>query len=92
MKVKIADYGLSKDKKKYFITYRIFDLNQEWLIKLKEHIQDDYKIKSGEIYVTIYFKEDYYPFGSDEFNYRMEDFIAREEIEMTAYLLGILEQ
>ena len=92
MKVKITDYGLSNDSKKYFVKYRVFDLNEKWLNKLKNLIEDEHKVKNGEIYITAYFDKDYYPFGSDESNFRREDFIAREEIEMTAYLLSILEE
>jgi uncharacterized protein (DUF2141 family) len=92
MKVKITDYGLSKNSKKYFVNYRVFDLSENWLNKLKNLIEDEYKVKNGEIYITIYYDKEYFPFGSDESNYRREDFIAREEIEMTAYLLSILEE
>ncbi|MGZ7044070.1 MAG: DUF5750 family protein [Methanobacterium sp.] len=90
MKVKIIDYGLSKDSK-YFVTYRIYDINQDWLTKLKNRVEDKMKIKDGELYITVYFQKDFFPFASDESSCRMEDFISREEIEMTAYLLGILE-
>ncbi|MGZ7209187.1 MAG: DUF5750 family protein [Methanobacterium sp.] len=90
MKVKITDYGLSKDSK-YFVTYRIYDINQDWLNKLKDRVEDKLEVKDGELYITMYFEGDYFPFASDETNYCREDFMAREEIEMTAYLLGILE-
>ena len=92
MKVKITDYGLSKNSKKYFVNYRVFDLSENWLNKLKNLIEDEYKVKNGEIYITIYYDKEFFPFGSDESNCRREDFIAREEIEMTAYLLSILEE
>lgn len=91
MKVKITDYGLSKEKKKYFVTYRVFDMGEGWLNKLKDCIEDEYELKDGELYITVYFDREYFPFGSDESSHRLQDFIAREEIEMTAYLLGILE-
>lgn len=90
MKVKIIDYGLS-DNSKYFVTYRVFDIDKNNLNKLKERIEDEINIKSGELFLTVYFDEGYFPFGSDESKFRRQDFIDREEIEMTAYLLGILE-
>ena len=90
MQVKVMDYGLSKNSK-YFVTYRVFDVNESTLNKLKNHIEDKVEVKSGELFLTVYFDEGYFPFGSDESKYRREDFVAREEIEMTAYLLGILE-
>jgi len=90
MKVKITDYGLSENSK-YFVTYRVFDVDKNTLNKLKERIEDEIEIKSRELFLTVYFDEGYFPFRSDESKFRTEDFIAREEIEMTAYLLGILE-
>ncbi len=89
MKVKITDYGHSNEK--YYIKYRIFDITKETLDKLKSRIEDKMHIKSGELYLTVYFDEEYFPFGSDEFKYRRQDFIDREEIEMTAYILSLLE-
>lgn len=91
MKVEVNDYGYNKELKKYFITYRVHDINQDWLSKLKSRIEDEYEVKEGELYLTVYFDENYFPFASDESNYRNQDFINREELEMTAYLLGILE-
>jgi len=90
MKIKITDYGLS-DNSKYFVTYKVFDIDKNTLNKLKERVEDEIEIKSGELFLKVYFDEGYFPFGSDESKFRTHDFIAREEIEMTAYLLSILE-
>jgi hypothetical protein len=91
MKVKITDYGLSDNSKKYYVIYRVFDIDKTTLNKLKNRIEDELEVKSGELFLTVYFDEGYFPFGSEESKFRMQDFMAREEIEMTAYLLGILE-
>ncbi len=91
MEVKITDYGLSEDPKKYYVKYRVFGIDKGTLDKLENKIEDKTEVKSGELVITIYFDEGYFPFGSDESRYRRQDFIAREEIEMTAYLLSILE-
>ena len=37
------------------------------------------------------FPDKYYPFGSDVAKFRLEDFIAREEIEMMVFLSSFLE-
>ncbi|MGB9936987.1 MAG: DUF5750 family protein [Methanobacterium sp.] len=92
MKVKIAGYGQSEDSNKYFVTYRIFDINEEIRKKLETRLKDDLIIKSNDLFLTVYFDPKYFPFGSEEYKYRREDFIAREEIEMLAYLLGVLEE
>ena len=48
-------------------------------------------MKNGEMFITTHFEEKYFPFGSEAAHCRIEDFIAREEIEMTVYLTSILE-
>lgn len=91
MQVKITDFGFSKTSEKYYVIYKITDITEEIKNKLKERVEDELADKSGELYLTLYFDEKYFPFNSDEASWRMADFIAREEIEMTAYLLSILE-
>ena len=41
--------------------------------------------------MKIYFEEELYPFQSDAAKIRLDDFIAREEIEMNVFLSGFLE-
>ena len=91
MKIKIVDYGVSDDPKKYYVTYKITDIDEESIDKLKNKVEEKLDFKSGDLYLTAYFDEKYYPFRSEESKYRSEDFISREEIEMWAYLMGLLE-
>jgi hypothetical protein len=91
MKVKIVDYGVSDDSKKYYVTYKITDIDEESINKLKNRVEEELYCKSGELYLTMYFDENYYPFKSEESKYRTEDFVSREEIEMWAYLVSLLE-
>jgi hypothetical protein len=91
MKVKVFDYGVSDDPKKYYVTYKITDIDEESINKLKNRVEEKLDFKSGDLYLTAYFNKEYYPFGSEESKYRSEDFIAREEIEMWAYLMSLLE-
>ena len=91
MKVKIVDYGVSDNPQKYYVTYKITDIDEESINKLKNRVKEELYSKSGDLYLTAYFDEEYYPFGSEESKYRSEDFIAREEIEMWAYLVSLLE-
>ena len=91
MKVKIVDYGVSDNPKKYYVTYKITDIDEESINKLKNRVEEELDFKSGDLYLTAYFNKQYYPFGSEESKYRSEDFIAREEIEMWAYLMSLLE-
>ena len=91
MKVKVVDYGVSDDPKKYYVIYKITDIDEESINKLKNRVQEELDFKSGDLYLTAYFNKEYYPFGSEESKYRSEDFIAREEIEMWTYLMSLLE-
>lgn len=91
MKVKVVDYGVSDDPKKYYVTYKITDINEESINKLENRVEEELVFKSGDLYLTAYFNKEYYPFGSEESKYRSEDFIAREEIEMWTYLMSLLE-
>lgn len=91
MKVKIVDYGVSDDPKRYYVTYKIADIDEESINKLKNRVEEELNFKSGDLYLTAYFDKQYYPFGSEESKYRTDDFIAREEIEMWAYLMSLLE-
>ena len=83
------DYG--SDETNYYVVYRVtgLDLNEEE--RLQGNVEGDVDIKNDGMYITTHFEEKYYPFGSDAAKCRIEDFIAREEIEMTVYLTSVLE-
>jgi hypothetical protein len=89
MKVKIFDYG--SDAKNYYVVYKVTGLDLDEQERLQGNIEGDVELKNGEIFITTYYEEKYYPFGSEAARCRMEDFIAREEIEMTVYLTSVLE-
>ncbi len=89
MQVKIFDYGA--DAENYYVVYKITGLNLEDQEKLKGNVEGNVEMKNGEMFITTHFEEKYFPFGSEAAHCRIEDFIAREEIEMTVYLTSILE-
>lgn len=89
--VKITDYGFSDSLKRYYITYHINGLGDEDFGKLINRLEDPVTVKGNEIYLNVYFEKEFYPFGTADSQNRLEDYQAREEIEMTAYLLGLLE-
>jgi len=64
MKVKVFDYGVSDDPKKYYVTYKITDIDEESITKLKNRVEEKLDFKSGDLYLTAYFNKEYYPFGS----------------------------
>lgn len=91
MQVNIAEYGFSEEYEKYYVTYKITDITDETVYKLKKRLKDPVKVMCNDLYLTTYFEEKYYPFRSGESEKNPEDFVAREEIEMLAYLLDLLE-
>jgi hypothetical protein len=90
LKVKIIDYGFSDSLKSYYVTYKVTGLTGEELNKLNGLLEDPVTIKENELYMNVYFEKDYYPFGTTDSKSRLEDYLAREELEMTAYLSDIL--
>lgn len=91
LEVKVAEYGFSKEYESYYVTYQVKNLDPEDLNKLKERLEDPIIVRDEDLFLTVYFEEKFYPFKSEEAQTDPEDFIAREELEMTAYLLGVLE-
>ncbi len=91
LKVKIVEQGFSEEYKSYYVTYKVNNLDEEELKKLKERLEDPVVIKCDDLFLTVYFEEKFYPFKSEESKINPEDFLAREELEMTAYLLDLLE-
>jgi len=89
MLVEVYDYG--KDTDDYYVVYRVKELSEAEQIKLKSLVEGTAEIKEGYLFITNHFEEKYFPFGSQASKMRPDDFIAREEIEMTVYLTSLLE-
>lgn len=89
MQVEIYDYGNNADD--YYVVYRVKELSLEDQKKLKDKVEGTAEIKNDDLIITTHFEKKYYPFGSDAAQMRMDDFLAREEIEMTVYLTSLLE-
>jgi hypothetical protein len=89
MLVEVYDYG--KDADDYYVVYRVKELSEEEQIKLKSLVEGTTEIKDGYLFITNHFEEKYFPFGSQAAKIRPDDFVAREEIEMTLYLTSLLE-
>ncbi len=90
LQVKITDYGFSNSLNRYYVTYHVSGLEEGDLSKLAQRLQDPVVVKGNEIFLNVYFEGNYYPFSTEDSKSRMEDYIAREEIEMTAYILDLL--
>ncbi len=89
MIVNISDYGDGYNGK--FIEYSVSGLSETQMEFLNRNL-DEKTVINGEILIlTVYFDDELYPFQSDAAKIRQDDFIAREEIEMTVFLSSFLE-
>ena len=89
MMVNIVNYGRIDDRN--YVDYEVCGLSQNQMEYLNDNLSEETNI-SGEVFqLRMYFDDELYPFQSDVAKIRLEDFIAREEIEMNVFLSGFLE-
>ena len=89
MIVKVSDYEEHDNGK--FVEYSVFELSEGQLKFLDENLDEDTQIDDDILKVKMFFEDDLYPFQSDVAQFRLDDFIAREEIEMTFFLTSFLD-
>ena len=89
MIVKISDFG--RDESKNFVDYNVSGLSSEQLNYLNDNLTEKTEINGDILKITMYFDDELYPFGSEVAKLRLDDFIAREEIEMSFFLSSFLE-
>ena len=73
-----------------FIDYEISGLSQNQMDFLNENLDEETSIGEGILKIRLYFKE-VFPFQSEVAKIRLDDFIAREEIEMSVFLSSFLD-
>ena len=88
MIVNITDYGSSEVN---FVEYQVSGLSPEQLNFLDENLEEQTSIVGDDLIIKSYFEDKLYPFASDVAQFRLDDFIAREEIGMNAFLSSFLE-
>ncbi len=88
--VKVFDYGLNEEDE-YFVTYRINNLDEETLDYLLNTLEGKITVVDDTLIFDVIFPEKIFPFISEESKIKPEDFIAREEIEMTYFIASLLD-
>lgn len=88
MDVKIVDYSQGD---KNHVDYEVRGLTDNQLDFIKNNLDEELTIDNGVLKIRMYFDDDIFPFKSDESKVRLNDFIAREEIEMNVFLSSFLE-
>ncbi|WP_406532964.1 DUF5750 family protein [Methanobrevibacter sp.] len=89
MIVKISDYG--DEGSKGYVEYHVSGLSSKQMEFLNGNLAEETCIDNDIFRIKMYFEEALYPFQSDVAKIRMDDFIAREEIEMNVFLSSFLD-
>lgn len=89
MIVNVVEYGEFDGKN--FIDYDVLDLLPEQIDYLHANLSEETSVNGDILKIRMYFELDLYPFQSDVAKIRLDDFIAREEIEMNVFLSSFLE-
>lgn len=89
MIVKISDYGDEGSKR--YVEYQVSGLSSKQMEFLNGNLAEETCVDNDIFIIKMYFDEDLYPFQSDVAKIRMDDFIAREEIEMNVFLSSFLD-
>ena len=88
MIVKIA--GFDGNAEVPYIDYEVFDLSSDQLNFLNVNLDEETSVEGDILRIRLYF-DDFFPFQSDAAKIRLDDFIAREEIEMNVFLSSFLQ-
>lgn len=89
MIVNVINYGKIDDKN--YIDYDVLGLSQDQMKYLDDKLSEETSIKGDVFQLKMYFDDNLYPFQSDAAQIRLDDFIAREEIEMNLFLSSFLD-
>ena len=89
MIVNISDYGDDGNSK--FVEYAVSRLLDSQMNYLMEKLDEETSIVDGDLIIKMYFEDRLYPFQSDVAKIRLDDFIAREEIEMGMFISSFLD-
>ena len=58
---------------------------------LLNNLEGETILEDGDLLLNIFYSRKFFPFASDDAHFKLEDFIKREEIEMTYFIASFLE-
>ena len=73
-----------------YVDYEVSQLSENQIDFLNDNLNEETYVDGDILKIRQYF-EDIFPFQSDVAKIRLDDFIAREEIELNVFLSGFLE-
>lgn len=89
MDVKVVDYDSSENEN--YVIYKISNLPLNQLEYLNNNLEDETVLKENYLILKIYYEKEIFPFNSEASKLKLEDYIARDEIEMNVFLSSYLE-
>lgn len=89
MDVKISDYGDEGNEK--YVEYLVRGLSLNQMEFLNNNLDEETSLEGDVLRIKMHFNDELYPFQSEVAKYRLDDFIAREEMEMNVFLSSFLE-
>lgn len=89
MIVKITDFNENAEIP--YIDYDVLDLTLDQMEFLDENLDDETSIVENVLKLRVCYK-DIFPFQSVIAKKKIDDFIAREEIEMNVFLSSFMEE
>ncbi|MDO5860965.1 DUF5750 family protein [Methanobrevibacter sp.] len=87
MIVKISEY----DDEDMSVEYWVYGLSLNQMKFINDNLEEKTTVDDDILKIKMYFSDDLYPFQSEIAQLRLNDFIAREEIEMNVFLSSFLE-
>ena len=91
LNVKVEDYGISDEDEMHYVSYRVSGLSEEELEFLTNNLEGETIVEDDSLIINIFYSKKFFPFGSDAAQFKLDDFIKREEIEMTYFISSFLE-
>lgn len=89
MDVKISDYG--SEESGNYVVYSVYGLSSNQIEFLNSNLDEKTYVEGDVLKIEMHFDDELYPFQSEVAKFRLDDFIAREEIEMNVFLSSFLE-
>lgn len=90
LSVKVEDYGVTDDEMHY-VTYRVSGLSDGEFEFLTNNLEGETILEDDSLLLNIFYSKKFFPFASDDAHFKLEDFVKREEIEMTYFIASFLE-
>ena len=74
-----------------YISFLYVKKSDKELDFLLNNLEGETIVEDGDLLLNIFYSRKFFPFASDDAHFKLEDFIKREEIEMTYFIASFLD-